>query len=194
MAGFFDEAYRGNPPWDIGRPQPEFIGLARSGEIRGRVLDVGCGTGENAIFFAKLGLDVWGIDSAPLAIEKARNKARARGANVRFLQRDALHLEELGERFDTVTDSGLFHTFSDVERHLYSRSLRAVMKDKGVYFVLCFSTKEPPSWGGPRRVSEIEIRQTFKRQWKVNYVKVSRFDSLFHEDGGQALLASITAA
>jgi hypothetical protein len=52
VAFSFNEAYRGNPPWDIGRPQAEFVKIAKQGEIRGRVLGIGCGTGENAFFFA----------------------------------------------------------------------------------------------------------------------------------------------
>ncbi|MCZ7391853.1 MAG: hypothetical protein ABOK23_03925 [Candidatus Methanoperedens sp.] len=55
---FFDSAYEGIPPWDIGRPQNEFIRLAEDGEISGRVLDVGCGTGENALYLAGLGFEV----------------------------------------------------------------------------------------------------------------------------------------
>ena len=194
MTAFFNESYRGTAPWDIGRPQSEFVTLAHNGEIRGRILDVGCGTGENAIFFAQLGLDVWGIDSAPLAIEKAKEKAQVRGAKVHFVLGDAFRLNELGERFDTATDCGLFHTFSDLERSLYSISLRSVMKDYGTYLMLCFSTKEPSDWGGPRRVSEDEIRQTFRGRWKVNYVKEARIETLFHKNGGLALLSSTTAS
>ncbi|HYB76366.1 MAG TPA: class I SAM-dependent methyltransferase [Nitrososphaerales archaeon] len=190
----FNESYRGTPPWDIGRPQSEWVKLVRSGEVRGRVLDAGCGTGESAIYFAQQGLDVWGIDSAPLAIEKAIRKAKACEVKVRFVLGDALHLGELGEKFDTITDTGLFHVFSDSDRALYSASLRSAMKRNGTFLMLCFSTKEPADWGGPRRVSEDEIHQTFTRRWKVNYVKETRIDTQFHEGGGHALLASITAA
>ena len=76
---FFDSAYRGTPPWDIGRPQKEFVELVRRGEISGSVLDIGCGTGEHALFFAGEGYEVWAIDSAPLAIQKAKEKAAERG-------------------------------------------------------------------------------------------------------------------
>ena len=86
---FFDSAYQGTPPWDIGRPQKEFVELVRSGEITGSVLDIGCGTGEHALFFAAEGYDVWGIDSAPLAIEKAQEKAVKRGLPVHFSVLDA---------------------------------------------------------------------------------------------------------
>jgi len=62
---FFTSAYTGTPPWDIGHPQKEFVGLVRRGEITGSVLDIGCGTGEHALFFASEGHEAWGIDSAP---------------------------------------------------------------------------------------------------------------------------------
>jgi len=71
---FFNSIYKGIPPWDIGRPQKEIIRLAKDGEISGRVLDVGCGTGENALYLAGLGFEVWGIDAAPAAIKKAKRR------------------------------------------------------------------------------------------------------------------------
>jgi SAM-dependent methyltransferase len=166
--------------------------LARNGEIRGRVLDAGCGTGENAIFFSKFGTEVWGIDSAPLAIEKAKRKEKERGAGVRFLVADALHLVRLRTRFDTVTDCGLFHTFSDGERTRFSKSLRSALVEHGSYFMLAFSTKEPAVWGGPRRLSEEEIRGVFGRGWTVNYIRESVIETKFHDMAGKALLSSIS--
>jgi 2-polyprenyl-3-methyl-5-hydroxy-6-metoxy-1,4-benzoquinol methylase len=68
----FDALYAGTPPWDIGRPQPAFLELAEAETLRGRVLDVGCGTGEHALMAAGLGLDATGIDSAPTAIAIAQ--------------------------------------------------------------------------------------------------------------------------
>jgi SAM-dependent methyltransferase len=190
---FFNESYKGTPPWDLGRPQAEFVRLVEDGKIRGRTLDVGCGTGENAIFFAGLGLEVWGLDGAPLAIEKAKMKASERGASVTFLVGDALRLETLNQRFDTITDSGLFHVFSDEERILFVKSLRSALNEGGTYFMLCFSDKEPAGWGGPRRVSPDEIRATFRDGWKIDWIREARFESTFHEDGGRALLSSITS-
>ena len=167
--------------------------VARNGEIRGKVLDVGCGTGENAMHFAGLGLEVWGLDEAPLAIQKARRKALERQARVDFILGDALHLERMKMRFDTVTDCGLFHTFSDAERVVFAKSLRAALSGSGTYFMLCFSDKESADWGGPRRVSEEEIRWTFGSGWKINYVRTARLSTTFNDEGGHALLSSITA-
>jgi len=70
----FDTVYRDRPPWDIGRPRRAFADLA-AGEVTGSVLDVGCGTGEHALFFAEEGHEVLGIDTASLAIRKAEEKA-----------------------------------------------------------------------------------------------------------------------
>jgi cyclopropane fatty-acyl-phospholipid synthase-like methyltransferase len=191
VAFFFDEAYRGTPPWDIGRPQSELVRVARKGEIRGRVLDAGCGTGENAIFFAGLGHETWGLDGSPRAIAKAKRKAVERGVKVNFIVGDALHLDELGQRFDTVTDCGLFHVFSDEDRKAFVKSLKAALRTAGTYIMLCFSDEEP-DWGGPRRVTQDEIREAFSQGWKVNYVKPARFSTTFNEEGGRAWLSSIT--
>jgi SAM-dependent methyltransferase len=66
MADRFEAAYlEGSPPWDIGRAQPELVKLAEAGRITGRVIDLGCGTGENALYLARSGLDVVGVDGSP---------------------------------------------------------------------------------------------------------------------------------
>jgi cyclopropane fatty-acyl-phospholipid synthase-like methyltransferase len=193
MASFFNEAYKGTPPWDVGRPQAEFVKIAREGQIYGRVLDIGCGTGENAIFFAGLGLEVCGLDAAPLAIQKARKKALERGAKVEFILGDALHLDKLKQRFDTITDCGLFHTFTDEDRQAFVNSLETTLNKSGTYFMLCFSDKEPTAWGGPRRVSKQEITETFKTDWKINYIREAKFSTTLHDNGGNAWLSSMTS-
>jgi cyclopropane fatty-acyl-phospholipid synthase-like methyltransferase len=188
---FFDEAYHGTPPWDIGRPQKEFVALARRGEITGSVLDIGCGTGEHALFFAAEGHETWGIDSAPLAIRKAQEKAKARGLAVHFLVRDALDLASLERTFDTVTDSGLFHTLSDEDRPVFEKSLASILPPGGIYFMLCFSDREPPGFG-PRRIAEREIRESFSEGWSVNYIRPATFESRTRAEGPRAWLSSIT--
>lgn len=113
---FFEQACNRGPTWDTGRPQREFVALEEAGAIAGDVLDVGCGTGENALFLAGRGHDVWGVDSAPRAIGIARGKAEERGRAVTFLVLDALDLHGLGRTFDTVINSGLFHALLHPER------------------------------------------------------------------------------
>jgi cyclopropane fatty-acyl-phospholipid synthase-like methyltransferase len=209
---FFDSMYRGGrPPWDIGRPQKEFVELARRGEITGSVLDIGCGTGENALFFAQQGHEVWGIDSTPLPIEKAKEKAAQRGLKVHFLVLDALHMAELirksetgretaeqvpdqektAKQFSTVTDSGFFHTLSDEERPVFVENLAAVLSPAGKYLMLCFSELEPGGYG-PRRVTQQEIRDCFHDGWTINYIRPATFEAWTRKEGSRAWLASIT--
>jgi len=189
---FFNSAYLGNPPWDIGRPQHEFVRLANEGSVKGDVVDLGCGTGENAMLFASSGSRVLGIDSAPLAIAKAKAKARLRRSSAEFLVADALNLPTLKRTFDSATDCGLFHTFSDRERLLFARGLGETLRPRGRYFMLCFSDREPNDWGGPRRVTKDEIVQTFANGWRVDSIKAARFESANLGGGGHAWLASLT--
>ena len=189
---FFNSAYRGTPPWDIGRPQREFVRLADRGEVTGRVVDLGCGTGENAMMFAARGSSVLGIDAAPLAIAKAKKKEAERGSGAEFLVADALELPSLGRTFDVATDCGLFHTFSDSERNLFEQSLGGVLRPGGKYFMLCFSDREPADWGGPRRVRREEISGTFSKGWRVDSIRQARFEASHLGDGGHAWLASLT--
>ncbi len=186
----FDEMYASTPPWDIGRPQPTFVDLAQRGNIHGSVLDVGCGTGENALYLASLGHEVWGVDIVPAPIEKARASAKHRGLNVTFKVFDALSLNRLGRMFDTVIDSGLFHVFSDEDRVLFERSLASILRPDGWYFMLCFSEHEPYD-EGPRRVTADEIRGSFRERWKVDDIQEARFETNIHPDGALAWLASI---
>lgn len=188
----FDAAYQGIPPWDIGHPQQAYVELAHTGHIKGSVLDVGCGTGEHALYLAQCGHEVWGIDSSPTAIQKAQAKASARGINVTFRVADALHLQDLGRTFETIIDSGLFHVFSDEERPLFVSSLASVLQPGGTYYLLCFSDREFSSSPGPRRVSQAEIEETFQQGWRVNDIRATRFETTFQQQGVAAWLASMT--
>lgn len=187
----FDASYEGTPPWDIDRPQPAFKALAVAGVLHGKVLDVGCGTGEHALLAASLGLEVVGVDTAPRAIERAEKKAQQRRLTARFRVWDALRLSELGERFDTVLDCGLFHIFSDEDRPRFADSLAAVLSSGGRYYMLCFSERQPGDWG-PRRVSQAEIHQAFSEGWHVDAIEPAHIDITIDPSGALAWLASIT--
>jgi cyclopropane fatty-acyl-phospholipid synthase-like methyltransferase len=186
----FDALYTGTPPWDIGRPQPAFLELAEAGIVRGRVLDVGCGTGEHALMAAGLGLEATGIDAARTAIAIAQDKARDRGLTPRFLVWNALQLAALDEQFDTVLDCGLFHIFDDDDRAQFVDSLAAVVPTGGGYHMLCFSDRQPGDWG-PRRVTQDEIRTSFSAGWQVDSIEAARIDITIDPNGALAWRASI---
>jgi SAM-dependent methyltransferase len=191
MSYEWDSAYRGAPPpWDIGRPQPIVERLADEGAFRGDVLDAGCGTGENALLLASRGLAVTGVDWSGRAIAAARSKAADRRLNVAFVVADALDLAALGRSFDSVLDSGLFHTFDDERRAGYVRSLAAVTQPGTGVHVLCFSELEPGDWG-PRRVTQVEIRNAFAEGWTVAQIEAFRFATRLGPDGARGWHATI---
>ena len=175
--------YQSTPPWDIGRPQKEFLRLADEGAIRGGVLDVGCGTGEHTLMAAARGLDAIGIDTTAAAIDAAQQKARERGIHARFRLHDAIDLPALGEQFDTALDCGLFHVFSDEDRRAFVDGLSAVVRPGGRYFMLCFSERQPGDFG-PRRVTQAEIRSSFARGWKIDSIEPAALEN----NGGADIL------
>ncbi|MCG8424378.1 MAG: class I SAM-dependent methyltransferase [Proteobacteria bacterium] len=186
----FFELYNGQPPWEIHRPQEAFVRLCDARGVRGSVLDVGCGSGENALLFAARGHEVWAIDMVPKAIDMACAKAEQRGLEVTFRVADALALETLGRSFDTVIDSALFHVFSDSDRLLFVASLARVLASGGMYYMLCFSDEEPGR-GGPRRISQDELRDAFRDGWEVCSIEPTRYHDTWREGGARAWLATI---
>jgi len=191
----WDDSYTGErpPPWDIGHPQLAFIRLAEQGMLSGNVLDSGCGTGEHALLAASHGAEsVTGIDASPTAIGRARAKAAERGLTARFETGDVLHLDRLGTRFDTITDSGVFHVFSDEDRPHYVTSLATALKPGGSLYLMCFSEREPGDMG-PRRVRQDELRSAFSDGWTIDSITADSFETTreFFSGHAQAWLASI---
>jgi ubiquinone/menaquinone biosynthesis C-methylase UbiE len=167
------------------------VRLASEGGFDGAVLDIGCGTGENALHIASLGLAVLGVDVAETALAMARTKANHRGIEVEFAAADAFQLERLGRMFRTVLDCGLFHALAGDERRRYVTSLASVAEHGGTLYVLCFS--DAGSDLGPHPVSQEELRATFNLRsgWNVAAIEPDRLQTRFHDDGAPAWLATI---
>jgi cyclopropane fatty-acyl-phospholipid synthase-like methyltransferase len=156
----------------------------------GRVLDVGCGTGEHVLMAAERGLDATGVDNAPRAIAAAQRKSAERGVPARFLVWDALRLAELNERFETVLDSGLFHVFNDDDRAQYVKALESVLQPGGSCLLCCFSDRQPGELG-PRRISEEDIRGSFGVGWAVTSLEATRLVTNLDPPFAEAWLAII---
>jgi SAM-dependent methyltransferase len=189
----WDASYADGPaPWDVGRPQPAVLRLAGEGAFAGVVLDAGCGTGENTLHVASLGLSVVGIDVAESALSIAREKAAGRGTTADFVLADAFHLDRLGRSFQTVLDCGLLHTFDSDERRDYVASLASVTARAGTLYVLCFSDAGPDACG-PHPISQEELRAAFRRSrgWSVAFVSPDRIQTRFDSQGLPAWLARI---
>jgi len=175
----FVEMYAGQAPWETGEPQPVFVKVAD--KISGSILDIGCGPGDNALFFASRGHAVTGADFLEGPIARAKQKAAERGIAAAFVVKDALQLRNWTERFDNVIDSGLFHTFShahglsDEDRARYVEGLKTVLKPGGRLFLLCFSDQMPGTQG-PRRISQAELRSSFADGWEIESIQPAEFD------------------
>jgi ubiquinone/menaquinone biosynthesis C-methylase UbiE len=165
--------------------------LASEGRFAGAVLDVGCGTGENALHLASLGLSVLGVDVAETALAIARQKAADRGIKIEFATADALWLERVGRIFATVLDCGLFHTFDGDERTRYVSSVASVIEPHGTLYVLCFSDEGPDT--GPHPVSQKALQAAFiGNEWTVAAVTPERIQTRFHDEhGAPAWLARV---
>jgi SAM-dependent methyltransferase len=169
----FQRSYAGTPPWEIGRPQAPFEAIAA--ELRSPVLDAGCGTGGLALMAAARGLEATGVDAAPSAIEIARRRCADRGLSAEFVVGDVLQLAAVVPGpFGAVLDSGLFHVFDDDDRARYAGQVSAVVAPGGQLAVLCFSDREPGTWG-PRRVSRDELRAAFADGWQVDSIEPALF-------------------
>ena len=179
----FDSAYQSDTaPWVIGEPQPAIIDLERAGWIRGKVLDVGCGTGEHTILLARLGYDVRGIDFAPHAVEQARANAVQKGVDARFEVADAMNLGN--EAADTIVDSALFHIFDDNDRPKYVRSLHAACRPGALVHVLALS--DAGRGFGPE-VSEAVIRKAFDDGWVLEALDTTTYRGVVQEAHADAI-------
>lgn len=192
MCDRFEASYASEEPpqWDIGRPQRAVTALAELGEFSGPVLDLGCGTGENAVYLASLGFEVTGVELIEAALQQARRKALVRGATVDFRQEDALALPPLGP-FATILDCGLFHVLADDQRPAYLHSLERVSEVGTALHLLCFSDHEPGATG-PRRITRDDLCATFQPAWHVERIRSVRLESNSHPEGARSWLATMT--
>ena len=191
QVNFFQRIYLEETPiWEINRPQKAVISLLQAGLVKGKVLELGCGTAENSILMSENGFEVVGIDLSQHAIDIAEQKAKAKGASVELICGD-LFKHDFGKAvFDTILDSGVFHAFSDNARKKYMKVLRQLTHPKGQLHLIAWSELEPGE-DGPRRLSEDEIQEVFEKEWTDITIVKSIYETTIHVDGAAAWLVSM---
>jgi SAM-dependent methyltransferase len=151
----WDQRYNaGETPWDTGQPSGHLVDFVRSHSVaRGRALDVGCGTGTNALWLAEQGFTVLGIDISTVAIDKARAKAAGTNLDCRFELMDFLSDPIPGAAFDFVFDLGCLHVFDRAEdRQRFAKRVASLLQTDGRWLSLIGSTEGPErDYGPPRR-------------------------------------------
>jgi ubiquinone/menaquinone biosynthesis C-methylase UbiE len=162
-------------PWDIGGPQPSLVELEAGGGVRGRVLDVGCGLGDAALFLAGRGYAVTAFDNSPAAIRRARARAEELQLSVEFLVADATTLDGLTEHtFDTIVDSALYHGLTADQRRAYLAALHRVGAPGAVLHIACFSEETLPEMRSPLWYSAEDVRKNMAEAgWAI-----TRFDKI----------------
>jgi SAM-dependent methyltransferase len=164
----------GELPWDTGVPDENLIEMAKHISA-GRALDIGCGTGTNAIWLAQNGFDVLGVDVAPLAIDKARAKAGAT-PRVRFEVRDFLVAPPAGG-FDFVFDRGCFHVFDEqAERARFAAGVAALLAPGGRWLSLIGSTEGAPRDTGPPRRSARDVTAALEPALEIVELRGANFE------------------
>jgi SAM-dependent methyltransferase len=164
-------------PWDSGEPDPALVDLVEAGTIPdGRALDVGCGTGTNALWLAARGFDVLGVDVSSLAIERARAKRGDSASACRFAVRDFLD-DPLEGPFDFVFDRGCFHVFDEPEaRARFAARVASVLGGQGLWLSLIGSTEGAPRDTGPPRRSARDIASAIEPALEIVQLQSIHFD------------------
>ena len=147
------------PPWDTKAPKENVIAWQEGGRVHGEVLDIGCGLGDNAIYLAKSGHNVTGLDISPTALMTAERRAKDAGVNVKFAVTDSTKLEGYTDAFDTIVDSGMFHCLDDDGKRSYAAAAHRATRPGATLLISCFSDANPTDEEWPRpAVSEQTLR------------------------------------
>ncbi len=176
-AAHWDQRYRrGDSPWDTGQPSSELRRLIAEERIApARALELGCGTGTNAIWLAQQGFAVTALDVSALALEWAREKAARAGVAVRFMAGDALDPPEMDAPFRFVFDRGCYHVVRRHNATRFAEVLHRLTTPDMTALVLAGNAKEPHA-PGPPVVSEEEIRRELGGRFVIQWLREFRFD------------------
>jgi methyl halide transferase len=183
----WDRIYRGGlPPWETGRPAPGLLRVLRehAGLLakRGTAIDLGCGTGADAILLAKAGFDVTAVEISPIALERARARAERDGASVHFVLDDVFDYADKAGKFDLVYDAG----FYDLARQKnLSRFVDALWRltDPGSLYLTLAARADETDANAPPGVTEHEIRLELGRLLDVVELRPCRLASPLRDEG-----------
>jgi Methylase involved in ubiquinone/menaquinone biosynthesis len=156
------------PPWE-GHPLPKRLNELIEGPSPlpcGKALDVGCGTGDTAIYLAQHGWEVTAFDFVHAALDKARAKAAAAGVSIRFFQADVTNVKaaDIGTGFHLIVDNGLLHGLTDDARQTYTRVVSAAAVANATLLIAAFAEKKRR---GPRGIDGTEVERRFAADWSL---------------------------
>ncbi len=173
----------GETPWDSGIPSRELLRvIEKHGIAPGRALELGCGTGTNAVALARKGFEVTAVDCAPRALQAARDKAANSGVDIDWIEADVQDFGEGLEPFDFVFDRGCYHCCRSVDLSGYLQTLKNVTHSGSRVLILAGNADEQTEHGPPR-VTEDDIRSDFADVMRVVVIREFRFEDPGGVDG-----------
>lgn len=169
----------GDLPWDSGRYDFNLREIAAKNRIKPcKALEVGCGSGTNAIWLSRHGFSVTAVDIADASIKMAIKKSAEAGVRCKFLVKDFMRQKIEGLPFGFVFDRGCFHSFeSAMDRSRYARITHSYLKKDGLWLTLAGSADEPPRDPGPPQLTALEITAAVEPYFQILSLYASRFDS-----------------
>lgn len=176
----YGERYKsGDTPWDIGRPDSNLIEVVTTRPIQScKVLDIGCGTGDNSIWLAQNSFQVIGTDTSDIAIEKAKEKAFKAGVVCDFRLVDFLHHETEGFPFGFVFDRGCFHSFSsEDDRKTFARNVANHLEEAGLWLTIAGNADEHRQGPGPPQRTARDIVFAVEPYFEILSLQTSHFES-----------------
>lgn len=161
----FNLWYYFNPPWDTGISPPELIDFLAN-HSPGKALDLGCGTGTNAITLAKNKWQVTAVDFAYPAIRYAQRKAKSAGVNIDFLVGDVTRITGIKPPYDLILDIGCYHGLTSKQRAAYLDNIVNWLSREGTFLIYLFLCSNPEP--GKTGITQVELNNISKR---LNLVK-----------------------
>jgi SAM-dependent methyltransferase len=180
----WEAAYReGTPPWDVGTPSAELAQVLDEYQLRPQtVLEIGCGSGADAVLLARRRFEVTAVDCSPIAVERARVRAEQQDAWIHFVLADIFDFARSAGQFDFVYDRGLYHALRQVNLERYLDVLWRVTRP-GSYYLCLAGAPDKTADEGPPQVSEDEIRNELGRLFVFVHLRPTRLQSTTRPEG-----------
>jgi len=167
-------------PWNLTEPPELLVAAEETGKIKAcKTVDLGCGAGNCAIWLARQGFDVTGMDISENAIGLAHQLAKEKRISCRFVVVDLIDdMSDYHECFEFAYDWELLHHISPEDRTAYIQNVHKILRPNGIYFSVCFSEKDH-DFGGEGKYrktrlgtilyfsSEKELRDLFEPLFKI---------------------------
>ncbi|QDU79613.1 putative S-adenosyl-L-methionine-dependent methyltransferase TehB [Polystyrenella longa] len=155
----WNERYQNNDtPWDSRLVSKELIRVLKDHSIEpGRALELGCGTGTNAIYLAEQGFAVTAVDISERAIDTAAMKANEANVDIRFVLSDITDLQMVVSPFDFVFDRGCYHCVRKEKLSGFLNTLKKCTRPGSLWLTLSGNSHESDDEHIPK-VSEEELK------------------------------------